>query len=144
MYEYLHEISISSWEEFNNYSETYIKSFLNCNRTTTVFRHIETCGCADFDRITNRFSYYDIIGGFYSLFQNPNSNREKEFIENSSFANNLINIWRKEGLGKIDLTPVGITLATTFCGAYCKHDSNLTFLNSEINPVPAFLGGGTW
>ena len=118
MYEYLWKRKIVSWEELNNYFTQYVQPFFDCNRNGMIFRHLEACNCWSKSEKRNRLAYHLILP--QPLFGNCNhmDKQQEIFEEHSDFAVNLGKIWIDEDLRMLDLTPVGITLVTSFYGAY--------------------------
>ena len=102
---------LTNLEQFKQYLDQRIKPFIDFKRTTAEFEHLVYTGCASIS-----VAGHDIIGLFKGNY--PDIFREgdnhEELLADNGTAIKLISAWKETQIQNMNLTSVGIAIASTF------------------------------
>lgn len=104
--------SLNSIEQFKQYLDQHIKPFIDFKRTTAEFEHLVYTGCVSIISIVS----YDINkllkGNYDNLFKDTDS--PEVLLADNDTATKLMSAWKDTQIQNMDLTSVGIVIATTY------------------------------
>lgn len=102
---------LTNIDQFKQYLEQQIKPFIDFKQTTAEFEHLAYAGCASIS-----IASHDIIGLFRGNY--PEVFRDAgdpiELLAGYSIATKLISVWKNTQIQNMNLTSVGIVIASTF------------------------------
>lgn len=102
---------LTNLEQFKQYLEQKIKPFIDFKRTTAEFEHLAYAGCASIS-IAN----HDIVGLFKGNYPDifKDSDNPEGLLAGNDTAIKLIATWKETQIQNMNLTSVGIVIASTF------------------------------
>ena len=103
---------LTNLEQFKQYLEQRVKPFIDFKRTTAEFEHLAYAGCASIS-----IASHDIVrlfkGNYPDIFKDTDDNPE-ELLAGNDTATKLISAWKETQIQNMNLTSVGIVIASTF------------------------------
>lgn len=97
--------------QFNQYLEQRIKPFIDFKKTSAEFEHLVYTGCASISIASHDIN--DLLKGNYlEIFKDDNT-PEKLLAENETVTK-LTSVWKDTQIQNMNLTSVGIVIASTF------------------------------
>lgn len=102
---------LTNLEQFKQYLEQKIKPFIDFKRTTAEFEHLAYAGCASIS-----IASHDIVGLFKGNYPDifKDSNNPEGLLAGNDTAIKLIATWKETQIQNMNLTSVGIVIASTF------------------------------
>ncbi len=102
---------LNNIDQFKQYLEQSIKPFIDFKRTTAEFEHIAYSGCASIS-----ISSHDIDGLFKANYPDifKEADNPEELLAGNDTATKLISVWKETQIQNMNLTSVGIVIASTF------------------------------
>lgn len=101
---------LNNLEQFKQYLNQRIKPFIDFKQTATEFDHLIYTGCVSISIASN-----DIIGIFKEHYSNIfNTDNIEELLADNDTATKLLSSWKETSLKNMNLTSVGIVIASTF------------------------------
>lgn len=97
--------------QFNQYLEQRIKPFIDFKKTTAEFEHLVYTGCASISIASHDINGL-LKGNYPEIFKDDNT-PEKLLTDNET-ATRLTNVWKDTQIQNMNLTSVGIVIASTF------------------------------
>lgn len=102
---------LSGLDEFKEYLEQKIKPFIDFKRTRAEFEHLAYTGCASIS-----IGSYDIVkllkDNYPEVFKDPDN--PEGLLTDSYTATELFSVWKDTQIQNMNLTSVGIVIASTF------------------------------
>lgn len=97
--------------QFNQYLEQKIKPFVGFKKTATEFEHLVYTGCASIS-----IASHDVIGLFKGNYPDifKDDNTPDKLLADNETATKLMSIWKETQIQNMNLTSVGIVIASTF------------------------------
>lgn len=103
---------LTSLEQFKQYLDQKIKPFIDFKRTTAEFEHLAYTGCASISIVG-----HDIVslfkGNYPDIFKDTDN--PEILLASNNTAAKLISAWKETQIQNMNLTSVGIVIASTFC-----------------------------
>lgn len=102
---------LTNFDQFIQYLEQRIKPFINFKKTNAEFEHLAYTGCASIS-----IAGHDLFGlfkGNYPEIFKESDNIDKLFKDKET-ATKLLTAWKETPIMNMNLTSVGIVLASTF------------------------------
>jgi hypothetical protein len=97
--------------QFNQYLEQRIKPFIDFKKTTAEFEHLVYTGCASISIVSHDIN--DLLQGNYpEIFKDNNT--PKKLLADNETATKLTSVWKDTQIQNMNLTSVGIVIASTF------------------------------
>jgi len=97
--------------QFNQYLEQRIKPFIDFKKTTAEFEHLVYTGCASIS-----IASHDIVGllkgNYPDIFKDDNT--PDKLLAGNETATKLMSVWKDTQIQNMNLTSVGIVIASTF------------------------------
>ncbi len=102
---------LTNLEQFKQYLEQKIKPFIDFKRTTAEFEHLTYAGCASIS-----IASHDIAGLFKENYPDifKDTDNPEELLASNHTAMKLISAWKETQIQNMNLTSVGIVIASTF------------------------------
>lgn len=102
---------LTNLEQFKQYLEQKIKPFIDFKRTTAEFEHLAYAGCASIS-----IASHDIVGLFKGNYPDifKDSDNPEGLLAGNDTAIKLIATWKETQIQNMNLTSVGIVIASTF------------------------------
>lgn len=102
---------LTNFEQFKEYLEKNIRPFINFKQTTAEFEHLIYAGCASISIASS-----DIINLFRANYQNifKDGGDPKKLLADNDTATKLFSVWKETRIKNMNLTSVGIVIASTF------------------------------
>lgn len=101
---------LSTLDQFHQWLVEKINPFLEFKRTQAIFKHLAYTGCASLSILN--YDLAKLLGGKYpDVF---GLNDPKLVLADNKIAKNLFSLWHETQLQNVELTSVGIVLATTY------------------------------
>lgn len=97
--------------QFNQYLEQRIKPFIDFKKTTAEFEHLVYTGCASISIASHDINGL-LKGNYPEIFKDDNT-PEKLLTDNET-ATKLTSVWKDTQIQNMNLTSVGIVIASTF------------------------------
>jgi len=98
-------------EQFKQFLDQKIKAFIDFKRTTAEFEHLAYTGCASIS-----IAEHDIVvlfrGNYPDIFKDTDN--PEELLAGNDTATKLISAWKDTQIKNMNLTSVGIVIASTF------------------------------
>ena len=102
---------LTNIEQFKQYLDQRIKPFIDFKRTRAEFEHLAYTGCASIS-----VAGHDIIelfkGNYPDIFKEGGNH--EELLADNGTATKLISAWKETQIQNMNLTSVGIVIASTF------------------------------
>jgi hypothetical protein len=98
-------------DQFKQYVNQKIKPFVDFKRTTAEFEHLAYTGCASISIASN-----DVVSIFKSNYSSvfPDDTRPEEILADNETATALFSAWKDTQIQNMNLTSVGIVIASTY------------------------------
>ena len=102
---------LTNLEQFKQYLEQRVKPFIDFKRTTAEFEHLSYAGCASIS-----IASHDIGGLFKGNYPDifKDTDNPEELLAGNDTATKLISAWKETQIQNMNLTSVGIVIASTF------------------------------
>lgn len=123
---------LTNLEQFKQYLEQRIKPFIDFKQTRAEFEHLVYTGCASID-IAIAIIWEDIVGLFKENYPNifkENSGNSEELLAGNDTVKKLFSIWEGTLISYMNLTSVGIVIASAF---YEQHTNDKINIDIWIN-----------
>jgi len=103
---------ITNIAQFNNYLESRIKPFIDFKGTTAEFEHLVYTGCASINSIL----VHDLAGLFKENYPEvfTDKNTPEKILSENETAIKLMSVWKDTQIQNMNLTSVGIVIASTY------------------------------
>lgn len=98
-------------DQFKQYINQKIKPFVDFKRTTAEFEHLAYTGCASISIASN-----DVVSIFKSNYSSvfPDDTSPEETLADNETATALFSAWKDTQIQNMNLTSVGIVIASTY------------------------------
>lgn len=102
---------LTNFDQFIQYLEQRIKPFINFKKTNAEFEHLAYTGCASIS-----IAGHDLFGLFKGNYPEifKESDNIDELFKNKETATKLLTAWKETPIMNMNLTSVGIVLASIF------------------------------
>lgn len=103
---------ITNLAQFNQYLELKIKPFISFKKTTAEFEHLVYTGCASINSIL----VHDLANLFKENYPDifKDDNTPEKILADNETATELMTAWKDTSVKNMDLTSVGIVIASTY------------------------------
>ena len=102
---------LTNIEQFKQFLDQKIKPFIDFKRTTAEFEHLAYTGCASIS-----IASHDIVGLFKGNYADifKDTDNPEELLAGNATATKLISAWKDTQIQNMNLTSVGIVIASTY------------------------------
>lgn len=102
---------LTNIEQFKQFLDQKIKPFIDFKRTTAEFEHLAYTGCASIS-----IASHDIVGLFKGNYADifKDTYNPEELLAGNATATKLISAWKDTQIQNMNLTSVGIVIASTY------------------------------
>lgn len=102
---------LTNFNQFIQYLEQRIKPFIDFKKTNAEFEHLVYTSCASIS-----IAGHDLLGLFKGNYPEifKESDNIEELFKNKETAAKLLTVWKETSIMNMNLTSVGIVLASTF------------------------------
>jgi hypothetical protein len=97
--------------QFNQYLEQRIKPFIDFKKTTAEFEHLVYTGCASISIASHDINGL-LKGNYPEIFKDDNT--PEKLLTGNETATRLTSVWKDTQIQNMNLTSVGIVIASTF------------------------------
>ena len=97
--------------QFNQYLEQRIKPFIDFKKTTAEFEHLVYTGCASISIASHDIDGL-LKGNYPEIFKDGNT--PEKLLTGNETTTRLTSVWKDTQIQNMNLTSVGIVIASTF------------------------------
>lgn len=117
--------NLKTLDEFRNYLEQSVGPFIDFKGTAAEFEHLVYSGCASIVSILSTNLLEVLKGNYPEVFQSTDI--PESLLAESEVATKLFTSWKDTQIRNVELTSVGIVIASTFIGQVtgAKMDINI-------------------